>query len=141
MFVKNDKFLKIAKVLTDVLFVLELIASFTCSIVYAIGLKNGLFLLIFPSGAFACWVWWIFVRLWLSLCSDVKFIRNRLYGNSNNNLKEFLDEEYKLKGRYVNSAWEPEYTAKEVERLNSLLDSGAISEEEYNREIRKLLDE
>lgn len=139
MFTKNDRFLKTARVLADVSFVLGLIVSFTLGIVYTVVLKNALFLLILPGGAFFSWTVWIFVWLWLSLCCDVKFIRNKLYGNSNNNLKELFDEEYKVKGRHGNSEREPDYLAKEVERLNRLFDSGAISQEEYNREIMKLL--
>lgn len=140
MFAKNDKFLETARVLADVFFLLELILCFTLAIVYTVLLKNALFLLILPFGAFLAWVIWIFVRVWLSLCCDVKFIRNKIYGKSNNNIKEFLDKEYMLKGRYGNSEQQPDHNEREVERLNHLLDSGAISQEEYNREIMKLLD-
>ena len=61
MFTKNDRFFKTARVLADVSFVLGLIVSFTLGIVYTVVLKNALFLLILPGGAFFSWTVWIFV--------------------------------------------------------------------------------
>lgn len=137
MFSKYDKFLKIARILVDVFFVVNLIASFTLSIVYAVVDENALYILIFPCGAFLSWVIWIFERVWISFFCDVKFIRNKIYGKSNDDLKEFLSEDDSRKG----SGSLSDVKAMQVKHLNRLLESGAISEEDYNREMRKLLDE
>lgn len=143
MFSKNDYFLKIAKILVDVLFVIELIASLLFAIIYAVTLKNALFLLILPGGTISSWVIWIFARLWISFFCDVKLIRNKVYGKSNNNLQEFLGEDYSMKRRSSSLDYSSVSNEKEmqIKRLNRLLESGAISESDYNREIRKLLDE
>ena len=144
MFFKSDRPVKIVSILVNVLFVIEFIASFLLCIIYTIVNKDALYLLIFPVGAFASWVVWIWARLYISLCCDIKLIRNKLYNSSNQNLAKVFDENYillKCKDNYSEYSTVSNETANRVEHLNRLLDAGAISKEEYNKEIKKLLDE
>ena len=73
----DDKFLWHAKLIVDILLVINCILVV---ILFAIGCaKIGLIYLLYMLVALiGCFVLWIFERVFLSLCHDVKIIRNKL---------------------------------------------------------------
>ena len=90
MFEKNDKLLLVARVVTNVLALVQAIGSAVAGIVLSAldMLAVGLPLLL--AVPFVTWVAWVFVRLYLSHVCDTKLIRNKLYGVGNDNLRAFL---------------------------------------------------
>ncbi len=141
MFEKNDKQLLIVRTILNVVTWIFIILGVVLGIVLSAleMLEIGLPLLFFIP--FLSWVMWVFVRLHLSHLCDIKMIRNKIYGVDNDNLKVFLEEK-------ANTGFqEEEYIAnnnissntEQILRLKRLLDGGAITQEEFDREKEKLL--
>lgn len=163
MFEVNDKFLRTVRVILNVVTWIGVIACIICGIVLsALGMiEMGLPILF--VGPFACWFSWVFGRLYLSYLCDIKLIRNKLYGVGNENLDVFLKTKAERtapaypQGGYtgadtyrpaaaqapVNAGGSAPLPAEErtqkLLRLKKLLDAGAITQEEFDREKAKLL--
>lgn len=163
MFEVNDKFLRTVRVILNVWVWVGAIACVICGIVLsALGMiEMGLPILF--VGPFACWVSWVFGRLYLSHLCDIKLIRNKLYGVGNENLDVFLKTKaertapaypqggYTGADTYRPAAQAPagsgeegkplsmEERTQKLLRLKKLLDAGAITQEEFDREKAKLL--
>ena len=96
MFKKNDRYLKIARIVNTVLLFVNICACIIAGgicIYLAFRSKLWLFLLyavlwIF-FGTIISWIVWLFVRLYLSHLYDVKMIRNKLYEIDNSDLQIF----------------------------------------------------
>lgn len=136
MFELNDKALlttrKIAMVVIGIFAVLSLVFG----IVMAVAADWWWFFITFALW-FLCWLAWVVVRLHLSYLCDIKLVRNRLYGESNEGLEMFL------KAREERST-SPEIQERkkavgdELEHLQQLLNSGVITEEEYKKRESEL---
>ena len=162
MFEVNDKFLRTVRVILNVWVWVGAIACVICGIVLsALGMiEMGLPILF--VGPFACWVSWVFGRLYLSHLCDIKLIRNKLYGVGNENLDVFLktktertapaypQDGYTGADTYRPAAQAPvnaggsaplpaEERTQKLLRLKKLLDAGAITQEEFDGEKAKLL--
>lgn len=162
MFEVNDKFLRTVRVILNVWVWVGAIACVICGIVLsALGMiEMGLPILF--VGPFACWFSWVFGRLYLSHLCDIKLIRNKLYGEGNENLEIFLKEDGdadaapaptpSATGNFnrpaaaqapVNAGGSAPLPAEErtqkLLRLKKLLDAGAITQEEFDRQKAKLL--
>lgn len=136
MFEKNDKALLITRIIFLTIIWMMVVASFVVGIVLAV-IIDGVFFLVAFAGWFMCWLLWVFERLYLSYLCDVKLIRNKLYGKSNEGLEVFL----KPKDERSNS---PAVIAKreareaELKHLQQLLDSAVITAEEYEQRKKEL---
>ena len=125
-----------------ILIVVTIIFALLGVILGIIYLVNGVIalglvlLLLIP---FLCWLMWISSYLFLTYLCDIKLIRNKLYSVDNDNLKVFLDDEGNsyILSRQRDST--DKNTTEQLIKLKSLLDSGAITQEEFNREKEKLL--
>lgn len=174
MFEVNDKFLRTVRVILNVWVWVGAIACVICGIVLsALGMiEMGLPILF--VGPFACWLMWVFGRLYLSYLCDIKLIRNKLYGVGNEDLDVFLKTKaeytapaYPQGGHYADAAPAPtpsatgnfnrpaaqapagsgeegkplsmEERTQKLLRLKKLLDAGAITQEEFDRQKAKLL--
>lgn len=162
MFEVNDKFLRTVRVILNVWVWVGAIACVICGIVLsALGMiEMGLPILF--VGPFACWFSWVFGRLYLSHLCDIKLIRNKLYGVGNENLDIFLKDDGdadaapaptpSATGNFnrpaaaqapVNAGGSAPLPAEErtqkLLRLKKLLDAGAITQEEFDRQKAKLL--
>ena len=162
MFEVNDKFLRTVRVILNVWVWVGAIACVICGIVLsALGMiEMGLPILF--VGPFACWVSWVFGRLYLSYLCDIKLIRNKLYGVGNENLDIFLKDDGdadaapaptpSATGNFNRPAAQApassgeegkplsmEERTKKLLRLKKLLDAGAITQEEFDRQKAKLL--
>lgn len=108
-------------------------------------LVSVVYLLYLIPGAFSCWVLWILNNLIISLMCDIKLIRNKLYGLG--------CEDLKASSRYEDASPLPPDDTSEASMnetaykkktdllldLKSLLDSGVITQEEFDQEKKKLL--
>lgn len=162
MFEVNDKSLRTVRVILNVVTWIGVIACIICGIVLsALGMiEMGLPILF--VGPFACWLMWVFGRLYLSYLCDIKLIRNKLYGVGNENLDIFLKDDGdadaapaptpSATGNFnrpaaaqapVNAGGSAPLPAEErtqkLLRLKKLLDAGAITQEEFDGEKAKLL--
>ena len=162
MFEVNDKSLRTVRVILNVVTWIGVIACIICGIVLsALGMiEMGLPILF--VGLFACWLMWVFGRLYLSYLCDIKLIRNKLYGVGNENLDIFLKDDGdadaapaptpSATGNFnrpaaaqapVNAGGSAPLPAEErtqkLLRLKKLLDAGAITQEEFDGEKAKLL--
>lgn len=163
MFEVNDKSLRTVRVILNVVTWIGVIACIICGIVLsALGMiEMGLPILF--VGPFACWLMWVFGRLYLSYLCDIKLIRNKLYGVGNENLDVFLKTKaertapaypqggYTGADTYRPAAQAPagsgeegkplsmEERTQKLLRLKKLLDAGAITQEEFDGEKAKLL--
>ena len=162
MFQNNDKYLvvarKILSVLSIILGALGVITGLIlCSLeVYVAGL---ILMLVEPI---LCLIVWFVGMLVLSYLCDVKLIRNKLYGESNDYLKDFLSQKSEPKTETVVPTQQdgenaqtfskqsgddgvlesyalPEYDRELLHKLKCLYESGAITQEEYRQEKAKIL--
>ena len=138
MFEKNDKQLLtvriILNVVTAVLAAGGIIAGMVLSALDMLDIGLPI-LFVVP---FISWLMWVFVRLHLSHLCDIKLIRNKLYGVENDNLKVFLEEKQTPEDIEAQKE-QVAQKAEKIARLQSLRDSGVITEEEYQREKEKIL--
>ena len=136
MFEKNDKALLTTRIIVIVFIGIVAVGSLVMGIVLAVKIDGVYFLFTFV-GWFLCWIMWVFTRLYLSYLVDIKLIRNKLYGESNEGLEVLL----KAKEDRSNS---PEMQEKkqavnaELEHLQQLLHSGVITIEEYEKRKEEL---
>ncbi len=144
MFEKNDNQLLAVRIITNVVTCILVIAGIIVGIVLsalemlAIGLP---ILFVVP---FLCWLMWVYVRLHLSHLCDIKLIRNKLYGVDNDRLKVFLEE--KVNAEFQKTEQQnhimSENTTDKTEyllQLKQLLDSGVITQEEFDKEKKNYL--
>ena len=86
---------------------------------------------------------WVFARLYLTYLCDIKLIRNKLYGTENDNLKVFLEDTDDSNGEKDATAQTESKTMEDITaqllELKALLDSGAITQEEFDAEKERLL--
>lgn len=162
MFEVNDRSLRTVRVILNVVTWIGVIACIVCGIVLsALGMLAAGLPILFV-GPFACWLSWVFARLYLCYLCDVKLIRNKLYGVDNENLDIFLKDDGDAEaapaptpsatGNFNRPAAQApagsgeegkplsmEERTQKLLRLKKLLDAGAITQEEFDRQKAKLL--
>ena len=160
MFENNDKTLLTARIVLNVAVGISVGLFIVSGIVFAIldWLEIGLPLLF--VGPPVCWLVWVFARLHLAHLCDIKLSRNKLYGAGNEGLSVFLakrEQNSYTYGAYpaATGSGSPQSAISKSEdqgakqsvsdntarlfKLKELLDSGAITEEEFEREKKKYL--
>jgi len=140
MFERNDKALRTWRICIIVAIAILAVCSLVVGILLAVLLENGAWFLIAFVGWFLCWLGWLFARLYMSYLCDIKLIRNKLYGESNDGLEVFL----KAREERSNSPEMKEKQEKinaELEHLKGLLSSGVITEEEFEKRKKELTEE
>ena len=141
-FNKNDKLLPRAFIIVDIICILYGIIGALYGILI---LANGgassesivtgvLVLILVPLMAFA---YWVICRVVLNALCDIKLIRNKLYGIDNGYLAG-LTEDNKSVSTPAPAPVEKSNTDK-LKELKELLDSGAITQEEFDSEKQKIL--
>ncbi len=91
MFKRNDKALLATRIIIMITLGIFAAISLAIGIVLVI-LVNVACILITFAGWFFCLLMWIFARLYLSYLCDIKLIRNKLYGESNEDLEVFFKQ-------------------------------------------------
>lgn len=140
MFEKNDKALRTSRIIIIVFICIVAVASLVMGIVLSVVLENAIYMLVTLAGWFLCWISWIFTRLYLSYLVDVKLIRNKLYNENNDGLEVFLSDKEERSKRPVKQKTK-QAVNKELEYLQKLLNSGAITLEEYEERAEELTKE
>lgn len=154
MFENNDKSLLSVRIIVNavvaILFVLIIAIGVGLIVIGADKDESLIFvgIVVILLGALLSWLLWVFARLMLSFMCDVKLIRNKLYENSNDNLKVFTEatrqavyeRDYDTQNRVDKAhTTAPTDNMKLLRDLKTLYDSGAIDAQEYNREKERLL--
>ena len=146
MFDKNDKQLKTVRTIRLVCAIIFAVLGVIGGIIVCVGggiLLGILLLLLTP---FLSWLAWVFGSLILTFLCDVKLIRNKLYGLDNGNLSEFITQESAAPAQPVRTepAGQKPLSGSDgyenLLKLKKLYDSGALSQEEYEKMKREFLD-
>ena len=154
MFEKNDKALFTARTLLIVVCLLFGIGGALAGMILAcIGLiAIGLPLLFCMP--FLAWLMWVFGQLSLNMMCDIKLIRNKLYEESIESFKPFLeyktraddeekqDEQPQAEAATLQATPTTANTAditQQLLQLKKLLDDGVITQEEFDVEKAKIL--
>ena len=134
MFEKNDRALLTARIIIMVAIGILAVGSLAMGIALAVVFEAGVMFLTAFAGWFLCWLTWVFARLYLSYLCDIKLIRNKLYGECNEELEVFLKT---IKEQ------EDEEKQAEIEEaklaLEELKENDMITEEEYEEQKKELL--
>lgn len=155
MFKRNDKFLFMAITVADVYAILIATAFAVLGIVDIVNgaelastetIILGVFFI--PIGLVFAFVFWVFVRVLLSLVCDVKLIRNKMYGEDNSAFAKITAFEKASKETFDDSDTQTVSVDTEIfnkktvallRELKQLCAEGIISEEEFKQEKSKLL--
>ena len=140
MFSRLDKFLKIAKKIVDITALVMVIAGFIAMIVLFSTLRSyytWVGFVVFAGSALVAGSIWFLGNLGISKMVDVKLIRNKLYGLDNTDLSMFLEKKL-TKEELAAAEQKSKLIAEKKARYKNLLNSGVISQEEYDNEIAKL---
>ena len=135
MFEANDRALLTTRKIIIAFLIIFALGSLAAGIALAVVMEQSVYLLVALPGWFACWLTWVFARLYMSYLCDVKLIRNKLYGASNDNLSPFLTGVKELEKEEKKEDLEEAKLA-----LEDLRASGSISEEEYIKQKEELLE-
>lgn len=140
MFEKNDKPLLTARTIVNVTVGILAVLCFVGGIILAVA-DSAVWLLLAFLGTFFIWLGWVFIRLYLSYLCDIKLIRNKLYGVDNDRLAAFIENQEEERANSATESGNTVYSvaADKLLQLKRLLDSGAITQEEFDREKEKLL--
>ena len=88
--IRNDEALTKVKLIIKIILWVFAALSLATGIALAIVLEEALFILVTPVGWLICWLASVLWQLHLSYLCDIKLIRNKLYGESNTALYEFV---------------------------------------------------
>ena len=138
MFEKNDKQLLMVRIILNTVTFIFVIAGIISGIILLVNESTALGLIMLLLVPFLSWLMWVVARLYLTYLCDIKLIRNKLYGVDNDNLKVFLEEKTEIYKQPSQKNSSIDRTA-ELLRLKRLLDSGAITQEEFDKEKAKYL--
>ncbi len=135
MFNKSDRTLNIVRVIVNVCTIIGAASGVIAGIVLAALGLIAVGLPILFCVPLVCWFAWLGARLLLTLMADVKFIRNKLYGQDNGDLAAFLGGA-KPAAEQTGSAQNAGYAEKmqRLMQLKKLLDDGTITEQEFESE-------
>lgn len=168
MFEKNDRILFIMRFVINVV---SLLIGFLCIVLGIVLATQNVpygFIIIFAGPVSACFFWLVWQLLFSYLC-DIKLIRNKLYGQDNDDLSIFLEDKGKVdleedpeEAKMVKEETAGEQPIQEnsaelqsiqeeeeidadlqksilLEKLKSLRDKGRISEKEYEAKKKYIL--
>lgn len=136
MFERNDRALLITRIIIMVTIAIFAVLSLVMGIVLAVVI-DGVYFLFALAGWFACWLLWVGARLYLSYLVDIKLIRNKLYGENNEDLEAFLKNKEERSNSPVMQE-KKQAVKSELEHLKQLLNSGVITVEEYEKRKEEL---
>ncbi len=135
MFRKNDRTLKIVRIAMYVIIgicaVWLTIDCINLMMSSRSGVEMGLRFLFFGYLLLGG-VCFILELIYSAIC-DIKLIRNKMYGQDNDGLSAFINE-----NKSIGSKTD---FADDLRKLKELLDAGAITEEEYNEGKKRILSE
>ena len=137
MFKKNDVYLRIYYILFDIMIFLGLLAAWVFAVIRFAEEMVGLGLILLLVVPVVQAISWITVHLLLSVVSDIKLIRDKLYDTTSPYTKPFSLRALLFGDTKAENAV---MMQKRMEKtaLVKLLNDGVITREEYERRIAKL---
>ena len=138
MFEKNDKQLLTVCILLNIVTCIFVLAGIISGIILSTSGSVSIGLILMFLVPFFSWLMWVVARLYLTYLCDIKLIRNKLYGIENENLSVFLSAKTETHEQTSQQNSSTDKT-QALLRLKRLLDSGAITQEEFDREKEKYL--
>ena len=143
MFEKVDKPLSILRTLNNVLAWIGIIGGALSGIVLCC-MDSPLFLTIGLCLLFCLPICsaisWLLVRVILNYLCDIKLIRNKLYNVGNDSLEAFLSSSKSaFRETDTYNATDSRSATEQLYTLKKLLDSGVITQEEFDVEKAKIL--
>lgn len=147
MFVKHDKSLSVMRILTKVVFVLLIVGCVAGGIAMIVMGVDGsddeilivCGILLMPVGIFFAWLAYMAACMGLALFCDVKLIRNKLYGQPNDNLSGFLNAGTQQPRSAEEKTVYVKDVAEQLRELKKLYESGAIGAKEFTEEKERIL--
>lgn len=96
-FRKSDRFLQRAYILSDILSIIIFIVLAIVGIMYIVGADGDDFMItvgvVFIVGApILAFLVWVFTKVMLNMCCDIKLIRNKLYGEDDDYLLNITED-------------------------------------------------
>lgn len=163
-FSKNDKLIFHAIVLADVIACLYVIIGLIYSIVTIVNgaqsKSTGTILIgvfIIPLAFIIAFVFWVFIKIFINMCCDIKLIRNKLYSIDNNYLNILVAESPNNEGHANDEQQETIYEQdknnsshdnnqfsdklEKLKALKELLDNNIISSSEFEKEKENILNQ
>lgn len=138
MFERNDKQLLTVRILLNIVTWIFVLAGIISGIILLVNDSIALGLVMLFLVPFLSWLMWVVARLYLTYLCDIKLIRNKLYGIENENLSVFLSAKTETHEQTSQQNSSTDKT-QALLRLKKLLDGGAITQEEFDREKEKYL--
>ena len=137
MFKKNDVYLRIYYILFDIMIFLGLLAAWIFAVISFAEEMVGLGLILLLVVPVLLAVIWVTVHLLLSVASDIKLIRDKLYDTSNPYVKPFSFRALLFGDTKSENAL---MMQKRMEKtaLVKLLNDGVITREEYEKRITRI---
>ena len=137
MFKKNDVYLRIYYVIFDIMIFLGLLSSWVFAVISFANEMTGLGLILLLLGPVVLAFAWIAGHLLLSVVSDIKLIRDKLYDSYSPYAKPFS---FRMLFFGDTKAENTLMMQKRMEKtaLIKLLNDGVITREEYDKRITRL---
>lgn len=137
MFKKNDVYLRIYYIIFDIMIFLGLLAAWIFAVISFAEEMVGLGLILLLVVPVLLAVIWVTVHLLLSVASDIKLIRDKLYDTSNPYAKPFSFRALLFGDTKSENAL---MMQKRMEKnaLVKLLNDGVITREEYEKRITRI---
>ena len=136
MFKKNDKLLPAAPIIADITAITAAILIIVLNIIFCVNISL-IYLIYLFAGLLFTFVIWYFCTLFINLLADVKFIRNGIYDEPNDELKSFFSTD--KNSNYINT--KDDIITNKLINIKKLLDSGIITQEEYEEKKREIMEE
>lgn len=161
-FAKNDKLIFTASVIADMLLYLSIILGLIWSIITIVegasAINTAMIIigiLMIPLTFILAFIYWVFIKIFINLCCDIKLIRNKQYSIDNEYLTplvankqerdaestDFYDRSEATYTDDMSSSFDNQSTAK-IEKLKewkSLLDNDIITVAEFEKEKQRIL--
>ena len=137
MFKKNDVYLRIYYILFDIMIFLGLLATWVFAVISFASEMTTVGLILLLVGPVVLAISWVTIHLLLSVISDMKLIRDKLYDTTSPYAKPFSFRALLFGDTKAENAL---MMQKRMEKttLIKLLNDGVITREEYERRIAKL---
>ncbi len=138
MFEQNDKALTTYRTGCIVALIICIVGCLIAGIALAVIIHWTSYIFIVPCGISLCDILWLRVKVHLSYLCDIKLIRNKLYGESNEGLDDFLKTFKERVDEVDEDIKKEEEKEAELAHLYQLMEQGLIAEDEYKKREKEL---
>ena len=147
-FAKTDRYWFYASTLADVvafMICLAIIAYGIITIVSGARVESAVLIIVgvilILLAFVVAFIFWVFMKVYLQLCFDVKLIRNKLYSEAQNNNEQDAENPEQQNGKLKQTVSNDKNTkdiAMQLRELKQLCDDGILSSEEFETEKQRI---